>query len=80
MSADLRVSDKAAGMKNICFQVFNDIADPLIQAFFANVAKARTVKTILQQCYGDKSTVTDELVEYVRPHLTHSRWHVRSPA
>lgn len=35
------------------------------QAFFANVAKARTVKTILQQCYGDKATVTDELVQYV---------------
>lgn len=35
------------------------------EAFFANVAKARTVKTILQQCYGDKSTVTDELVDYV---------------
>jgi hypothetical protein len=29
------------------------------------VAKARTVKTILQQCYGDKSAVTDELVQYV---------------
>lgn len=36
-----------------------------MQAFFANVAKARTVKAILQQCYGDKSTVTDELVQYV---------------
>ena len=32
------------------------------QAFFGNVAKAKTVKTILQQCYGDKSAVTDELV------------------
>ena len=36
-----------------------------MQAFFANVAKARTVKTILQQCYGNKATVTDELVEKV---------------
>ena len=36
-----------------------------LQAFFANVAKARTVKTILQHCYGDKSAVTDELVQYV---------------
>ena len=33
-----------------------------MQAFFKNVAKAKTVKTILQQCYGDKSAVTDELV------------------
>lgn len=36
-----------------------------MQAFFANVAKARTVKTILRQCYGDKAAVSDELVEYV---------------
>ncbi len=37
----------------------------MLQAFFGNVAKARTVKTILQQCYGDKATVTDELVDKV---------------
>ncbi len=35
------------------------------QAFFGNVAKAKTVKTILQQCYGDKSAVTDELVRTI---------------
>jgi hypothetical protein len=46
-----------------CVLIFLNIFS--LQAFFANVAKARTVKTILQQCYGDKSTVTDELVQYV---------------
>jgi len=35
------------------------------ELFFANVAKARTVKSILQQCYGDKSAVTDELVDKI---------------
>lgn len=35
------------------------------EAFFANVAKADTVKSILQQCYGDKSAVTDELVQKI---------------
>lgn len=35
------------------------------EVFFANVAKARTVKSILQQCYGDKAAVTDELVDKI---------------
>lgn len=35
------------------------------EVFFANVAKGRTVKSILQQCYGDKSAVTDELVDKI---------------
>eukprot|EP00199_Chlamydomonas_sp_CCMP681_P001899 CAMPEP_0119102830 /NCGR_PEP_ID=MMETSP1180-20130426/1445_1 /TAXON_ID=3052 ORGANISM="Chlamydomonas cf sp, Strain CCMP681" /NCGR_SAMPLE_ID=MMETSP1180 /ASSEMBLY_ACC=CAM_ASM_000741 /LENGTH=370 /DNA_ID=CAMNT_0007087191 /DNA_START=6 /DNA_END=1118 /DNA_ORIENTATION=+ len=38
---------------------------PLGAAFFASVAKAQTVKSILQQAYGDKSAVTDELVDCI---------------
>ncbi|KAK9821095.1 hypothetical protein WJX81_001836 [Elliptochloris bilobata] len=36
---------------------------PLGTWFFSSVAKPATVKSILQQCYGDKSAVTDELVD-----------------
>ncbi len=36
------------------------------ELFFANVAKPGTVKSILQQCYGDRSAVTDELVRVAR--------------
>ncbi|CAM9297733.1 unnamed protein product, partial [Chrysoparadoxa australica] len=40
-------------------------------AFFGNVAQAKTVKSILQQCYGDPNTVTDELVDLIlKPGLT----------
>ncbi|KAG5181483.1 Alpha/Beta hydrolase protein [Tribonema minus] len=39
-------------------------------AFFANVAKAKAVKNVLQQCYGDPAAVTDELVDCIlRPGL-----------
>jgi hypothetical protein len=44
---------------------------PIGAAFFGSVAKAATVKNILQQCYGDPNTVTDELVDVIlKPGLT----------
>jgi hypothetical protein len=44
---------------------------PLGAAFFGSVAKAATVKSILQQCYGNTATVTDELVDVIlKPGLT----------
>jgi hypothetical protein len=44
---------------------------PVGAAFFGSVAKAATVKNILQQCYGDPATVTDELVDVIlKPGLT----------
>ena len=38
---------------------------PIGAAFFGSVAKAGTVKNILQQCYGDPTQVTDELVDVI---------------
>jgi len=38
---------------------------PLGKAFFGQVATAEGVKSVLQQCYGDKEAVTDELVEAI---------------
>ncbi len=35
---------------------------PLIRFFFARLAQPKSVKRILQQAYGDKTAVTDELV------------------
>tara|TARA_B100000287_G_scaffold21362_1_gene21136 strand:- start:1036 stop:2127 length:1092 start_codon:yes stop_codon:yes gene_type:complete len=35
------------------------------KSFFGSVAKARTVKNILKEAYGDSSQVTDELVEAI---------------
>lgn len=35
---------------------------PLIRFFFARLAQPKSVKRILQQAYGDKAAVTDELV------------------
>ncbi|KAK9868847.1 hypothetical protein WJX84_007219 [Apatococcus fuscideae] len=33
--------------------------------FFSLLAKPQTVKNVLAECYGDKSIVTDELVDYI---------------
>ncbi|KAK9814391.1 hypothetical protein WJX72_005098 [[Myrmecia] bisecta] len=35
------------------------------ELFFAQVATSKAVKNVLSQCYGDPSTVDDELVEYI---------------
>eukprot|EP00884_Botryococcus_braunii_P007381 jgi/Botrbrau1/16644/Bobra.0068s0061.1 len=38
---------------------------PLGEWFFSSVAQPQTVRSILQQCYGDPETVTDDLVEVI---------------
>jgi hypothetical protein len=38
---------------------------PGSQVLYGVVWAAQTVKNILQQCYGDKSAVTDELVDKI---------------
>lgn len=44
---------------------------PIGKNFFGTVATEKTVKNILQQCYGDPATVTDELVDVIlQPGLT----------